>query len=139
MLDFSALSKAIVTLNEALEAFNNEELRTRLTVGQFNTLRAGVVQTFEFTYELSWKMIKRWLDMNLGAVYIDGVTRRELFRRAAEHQLIDDVDEWMMFHYLRNLTSHSYDEKVANEVCEGAKRFSSSAQTLLTNLEAQND
>ena len=55
-------------------------------------VRAGVIQNFEIAYEQSWKMMKRWLEDSVGATYVDGVTRRELFRLAAEHRLITDVD-----------------------------------------------
>lgn len=92
MLDLSAFEKALHALDEAIRAGASEELKQLLTPGQYNTLRYGLVQRFEFTYELSWKFIKRWLEANLGAVYVDGVSRRELFRIAAEHRLIADVE-----------------------------------------------
>lgn len=139
MLDLSAFEKALNALDEAIRAGASEELKQLLTPGQYNTLRSGVVQSFEFTYELSWKFIKRWLEANLGAVYVDGVSRRELFRIAAEHRLIADVEQWMFFHKLRNLTSHTYDEDTANEVCTGAELFYRQACLLRNALAARND
>ena len=41
------------------------------------TVRAGVIQHFEVTYEQSWKMMKRWLEENIGAASVDGVSKRE--------------------------------------------------------------
>ena len=43
-------------------------------------IKAGVNQNFKVTYELCWKFTKRWRENNIGATYVDGVTRRELFR-----------------------------------------------------------
>ena len=103
------------------------------------TVRAGVIQNFEIAYEQSWKMMKRWLTENIGATYVDGVTRRELFRRAAENRLIIDVDRWMEHHDARNLTSHTYDEETAQSVFERAVEFAYDVKQLLKALEARND
>ena len=103
------------------------------------TIRAGVIQNFEITYEQSWKMMKRWLAENVGATYVDGVTRRELFRRASENRLITDVDRWMEYHDARNLTSHTYNEETAQSVFEEAIAFVHDVKSLLKVLEANND
>lgn len=83
--------------------------------------------------------MKRWLENNLGSVYVDGVARRELFRLSAEHRLIRDVDNWMEYHGARNLTSHTYDEQVAQDVFKAAELFLNDAEKLLKNLEDKND
>jgi len=138
-LDFTALQKAAVSLDEAVINACNHHFIDGLTKSQKKLVIAGVIQNFEFTYELSWKFIKRWLSENLGRISVDGVTRRELFRLAAQYQLIDDVDEWMFFHQARNQTSHIYDENVANEVFDVARQFSSAATGLLRVLQQKND
>jgi nucleotidyltransferase substrate binding protein (TIGR01987 family) len=79
-------------------------------------IRSGVIQHFEFTYELSWKFIKRWLEENIGRDSADGVSRRELFRMGAENRLVDNVAAWMRYHDARNVTSHTYDLSVAAKV-----------------------
>ncbi len=102
------------------------------------TVRSGVIQNFEVAYEQCWKMMKRWLESNVGAVEVDGVTRQELFRMAAEHRLINDVPLWMSFHKARNETSHTYDGEVAAEVMETAVRFLPQAKMFLKILEKGN-
>ena len=67
-------------------------------------VQSGVIKHFEFTYELSWLFIKRWLEANVSPNAGDGVARRELFRLDAENLLIDDVDRWMRYHQARNRT-----------------------------------
>ena len=103
------------------------------------TVRAGVIQNFEVAYEQCWKMMKRWLEENIGRTYVDGVTRRELFRLAAEIRLITDVERWMDYHTARNQTSHTYDAATAQSVFEEATQFAHDARQLLRALEAHND
>lgn len=131
-LDYSSLQKAISRLGESLKVV--EEFGTEKTTALSRTLISGVVQHFEFTYELSWKFIKRWLGENLGKSQVDGVSRRELFRLAAEYQLIDSVEDWMTFHRARNETNHTYNENKADEVYQVAEIFLPQATKLLTAL-----
>ena len=102
-------------------------------------VRAGAIKHFEFTYELSSLSIKRWLEANVSPTAGDGVTRRQLFRLAAESRLIDDVGRWMRYHQARNRTSHTYRETAANEVYAVIPEFLADARSLLVILEANND
>ena len=138
-LDLSALYKANAALERALGVMNDQQSAPRRNTAEVETLRAGVIQCFEFTYELCWKFIRRWLELNLGAAYIEGVPRRELFRHAAEYHLIDDVDTWMEYHEARNATAHTYDEENAEEIFQIATPFLADAKSLLTALEQRND
>jgi len=137
--DLSSLERAIVSL---------DQLHRRITADDFlaaqdNVIRlglqAGLIQNFEFTYELCWKSIKRWLENNINPEVVDGVTRRELFRLGAENRLIEDVDEWMSYHTARNLTAHQYDSALAEETLHVMADFIRAAHRLLANLKARND
>jgi nucleotidyltransferase substrate binding protein (TIGR01987 family) len=136
-LELSSLQKAVSALAGVLARSDDRELMSHLDEVTRNAIRAGVIQHFEFTYELCWKFIKRWLETNVTAV--DGVTRRELFRLAAENRLIDDVDEWMRHHEARNQTFHTYQPEIAESVYNTAHDFSRAAARLLAALEARND
>ena len=138
-LDLSSLRKAVESLERALKVADDEAFTSRLTEDQRETIRAGVIQSFEFTYELCWKFMKRWLAVNLGTVYVAGVNRRQLFRLSAEHRLLGDVDRWMEYHDARNETAHTYDENTAADVFETAHRFLADAQGLLQALGAHNE
>ena len=138
-LDLTALQKGCFSLEEAVANACDKDFINGLSKSQKKLIIAGVIQNFEFTYELTWKFIKRWLSENLGSIQVDGVTRRELFRLAVEHQLIDDVDEWMFYHAARNQTSHIYDENIAQEIFSASKQFSHLATRLLKTLETKND
>ena len=138
-LDLGSLRLATDSYRRAVGAACSDVKMSMLDADQKDTIRAGVIQNFEFTYELCWKFMKRWLDNSLGSSRVDGVTRRELFRLAAEHQLIDDVDRWMAYHDARNETSHGYDRGSAEAVFLVAVKFLPDAGKLLQCLEMKND
>ncbi len=138
-LDLTSLKKAIESLETAVYEAGNNDFMDRLTPTQQDIIQAGVIQNFEFTYELCWKFMRRWLGENVGRSYVDGISRRELFRLAAEHHLISDVEAWWEYHRARNLTSQIYDEEVAGEVFQAATQFLENAQQFLTALAARND
>ena len=127
-LDLSSLERAIDALKRS---FNVYDTMSDETSDVMATLRAGAIQNFEVAYEQCWKMMKRWLEINIGSVYVDGVTRRELFRIAAENKLINDVSDWMEYHNSRNLTSHTYDEETAEDVFTVSKHFIKDAEEFL--------
>jgi len=138
-LDLSSLRKAVESLEKALQVANDGVFMSQLNDEQKQTVRAGVIQNFEFTYELCWKFMQRWLQVNLGSAYVAGVSRRQLFRLGAEHRLISDVNRWMEYHDARNETAHTYDENAAEDVFEAAQKFLADARGLLEALEARND
>ncbi|MFT4925267.1 MAG: nucleotidyltransferase substrate binding protein (TIGR01987 family) [Phenylobacterium sp.] len=140
MLDFSSLNHAIGSLTESIEVIDRYLTNGgTVTEPEFRTFRAGVIQNFEFTYELSWKAMRVWLGENVGKTLIDGISRKELFRFAAEHYLIDDINSWFDYHRQRNQTSHTYEEKTAVEVYHCVRDFLADAQLLSTRLAEKND
>ena len=136
-LELTSLESAVASLERSIHAARTYEATLPPAIKE--TVRSGIIQNFEVAYELSWKMMKRWLETNISAESVDGVTRRELFRQAAENRLIDDVSLWMTFHAARNETSHTYDNETAEEVSDSAENFLAAAQSLLTSLRARND
>lgn len=137
-LDLSSLRKAVESLEKTLKVVDDRVFMARLNDDQKDAVRAGVIQNFEFTYELCWKFMRRWLEVNLGSTYVEGVTRRELFRLSAENRLLADVDRWMEYHDARNETAHTYDEDTAQDVFQTASSFLADAKKLLQALEARN-
>ena len=138
-LDFSSLRKGVESLGRTLRVADDRDFISGLSADQKDAIRAGVIQNFEFTYELCWKFMKRWLEGNLGSAYVQGIARRQLFRLGAENKLIADVDQWMEYHDARNETSHTYDESTAEDVFATAREFYAEAESLLEALEARND
>lgn len=138
-LELDSLRKAIAALRAVLAKSDDADFMGGLDEVARNAIKSGVIQHFEFTYELSWKFMKRWLETNVSRTVADGVTRRELFRLAAEQRLIVDVDGWMRHHEARNQTAHTCDPAIAEHVYAAAHEFARDAERLLRALEARND
>ena len=80
--------------------------------------RDGLIQRFEFTVELAWKSIKEYLE-DQGSTTPIATPRavlKEAFAAGATHGIIQDADEWNKIITARNITSHVYDEKTAEDV-----------------------
>ncbi len=103
------------------------------------TLRAGVIQQFEVAYEQCWKLLQRWIKENIDPEQAEHPrTRKDLFRLAAQHRLINDPMPWFVFGDARNLTSHTYNEETAQQVFAIAQDFLPHAQFLLSRLNDAN-
>ena len=138
-LETSSLKKGIASLERATRVAVGKQADPEIGKDEMETIAAGVIQNFAFTYELCWKFMKRWIEENVNSEIVDGVTRRELFRVSAENRLIDDVNRWMEFHRARNSSSHIYDEKIAEEVFAAAMSFLPDAKEFAARLDARND
>ena len=73
----------------------------------------GLIQSFEFTHELAWNVLKDYLE-NQGITGLIG--SRDATRMAFKNNLIENGEAWMDMIKDRNKTSHTYDLAVAGEV-----------------------
>ncbi|KJJ85789.1 nucleotidyltransferase substrate-binding protein [Candidatus Omnitrophus magneticus] len=137
-LDLSSLQKAVSSMERAVKVADIL-IKGAVDTDQEEVIRAGVIQNFEFTYELCWKFMRRWLELNEGGQIVDKLTMKELFRMAAERQLIQDVEAWFRYHKARNQTSYIYDEIVATDVYETSVNFFKDAKLFLKTLGERND
>jgi len=130
-LSLTALKKSVSSLGVAIQ-----EQTDNLTPTQKLLHRDGIIQRFEYTYELSWKFMRRALKEAEGESRLDVlVNRYDLFRLASQVGMIRDAAIWMTYHEARNKTSHIYDEVVAQEVFGIAVKFIDDAKDFLEKLE----
>lgn len=136
-LQLNALKKSLHALTEVVHVSENESQQSQITHYHRIAIRAGVIKHFEITYVLSWKLMVRWLNNNVSSGIADGVTKRQLFRLAAENRLIQDVDVWIQYNEGHNRTSHDYSMERAEEVYRLAMEFVHDAVELLNVLETR--
>lgn len=139
-LDVTSLEKAVFAFDSAVHVANDHSFMAGLTQEQSDTIRSGVIQSFEFTYELCWKFIQRWLKEHRHLEEAEHPrTRKELFRLAAKQGLIEHPEKWFDYGDARNITSHTYDRKTAMLVHEVANNFLGDAKIFLKKLKEKND
>ncbi|MDR0983577.1 MAG: nucleotidyltransferase substrate binding protein [Ruminococcus sp.] len=102
----------------------------------FEALRAGLIQNFETAYELSWKTMKRYIEIyQAGDMTADFLTRKDFFRKAAAMGLIADPVKWFGFTELRNRTVHTYAEEIAEAVYAAMEDFGEELNSFVDALE----
>lgn len=123
MIDLSSLAKAISQLEEALQYCESDLAKSDAHLALH--LRAGAIQAFEFTYELSFKMLKRYLEMTEpNPAMIDEMSFYELIRCGFERGLLQaEIAVWKTFRKDRGTTSHTYDEAKAQDVYDNIPTF----------------
>ncbi len=100
--------KAFGRMNEAVKSVSIYSVKTI----ESELLLDALIQRYEFTHELAWKLMKDYLEyMGISGI----VGSRDAIRYALQNGLIDD-DRWMDTIADRNITSHNYNQEVANEV-----------------------
>jgi len=101
---FSNYQKALGQLQKFIDKGELSELEEQ-----------GLIKAFEYTYELAWNTIKDFLEFS-GQTDIYG--SRDAIRKAFELGLIENGESWMDMLKSRNTTSHTYNEEVAEEICQ---------------------
>ena len=113
---FSNYNKALQKLTEAIEyiqAASNKTENKNIDTTLDDIIKEGLIQRFEYTHELTWNVIKDFLEEK-GTTKLYG--SRDVTREAFKAELITDGDIWMDMINSRNKTSHTYNEETANEI-----------------------
>lgn len=101
---FQNFDKAFKRLTDAIQIIRNDPDNV--------LLQAGLIQTYEFTFELARKTLKDYLEMEGFTVPSPRATLRQAFQCG----YIQQGDVWLKALNDRNLTAHTYDDEVAKEV-----------------------
>jgi nucleotidyltransferase substrate binding protein (TIGR01987 family) len=128
-LDFSSLARVVRRLEEGLIRFSLDMSDVMI--------RDGLVQRFEFTYELSHKMLRRFLQAaSANPAEFDEADFQYLIRTANEQGLLLGAwPQWRVYRDMRSKTSHTYDEEVALKVVAGIPDFLKEARYMLEQLQ----
>ena len=131
-LDLNPLLNAVNRLSEGLTRYEKDIADTQI--------RDGLIQRFEFSYEISHKMLKRYLEaVSPTPEQFDAMAFADLIRSGNEQGLLlSDWSQWRIYREMRSKTSHTYDEDVAIQVVQGIPAFLEEARHLLKQLQERN-
>jgi nucleotidyltransferase substrate binding protein (TIGR01987 family) len=131
-LDLSPLLNTVNRLAEGLTRYEMDIADTQI--------RDGLIQRFEFSYEISHKMLKRYLEaVSPTPEQFDAMAFADLIRSGNEQGLLlSDWSQWRKYREMRSKTSHTYDEEVAIQVVQGIPAFLEEARYLLKQLQERN-
>lgn len=138
-LDLGPLEDAVSQLEESMAIYNREAARDDAALQR--QLRSATIQAFEFTYEVTFKMLKRHLvEAAASPATIEDMTFNEIIREAFGKSLVcSDVTVWRKYRKNRGTTSHTYNEDKAREIFEGAADFLQDVQYTLARLKEMNE
>lgn len=96
--------KAIARLNEGIEKLDKTD----------DLQRDGLIQRFEFTFELAWKTLKAIFEEE-GLIGMN--SPKTVLREAFTANLISDEEVWLMMLNDRNSTVHIYSKEIVIKIC----------------------
>lgn len=115
------LKKAASLMNEGLKITSPSRIE-----------QAGLIQAFEMSFELSWKLLKDFL-VSEG---FDVATPRAAIKQAFQNEIIQDGELWLVALSDRNLTTHTYNESTADLVVDSVKsKYSVMINELIASFE----
>lgn len=131
-INLGSLSNSVQRLKEGYDRYQHDTSDTQI--------RDGLIQRFEFAYEIAHKTLKRYMEsVSANPEQYDEMPFADLIRSANEQGLLlGNWPKWKIFREMRARTSHTYDEKLALEVVKDIPLFLGEVRFLLAQLSTRN-
>ena len=129
MIDYEKFEKSLKHLEEQLRNYRGASERLELKEIDREAIAESVIQRFEVCFDCLWKVLKRYLNEELGIPEIPN-SPKPLFRIAFENQLFPAIEQWLEYADARVDTSHDYSEEKAQATINNAILFATDAAAL---------
>ncbi len=131
-LDISIFEKAVNKLGEIINRYNQNV--------EDDAIRDSVIQRFEFTYSIALTTLRKYLiDRAFVIEDVNQMSFNDMIRTANQFGLFkSNLEIWSEYRKMRNMTSHTYDEKTAQKVVEIIPQFYDEMQFFLGALKDSN-
>jgi nucleotidyltransferase substrate binding protein (TIGR01987 family) len=137
-IDYTPFEKAIAQLEKSVGFYNSEMADENYDLKE--QFRAAVIQAFEYTYELAYKMIRRQLEQIVpNPAELKEISFMDLIRTGKEAGLVREAPNYREYREKRNITSHTYDEDKAEEIISVIDPFLQDMRFLLNELKKRNN
>jgi len=126
----SSLSQSFKTLEDSLKIIKKPEYKDI-----YHFLRDSVIQRFEYSIDGFWKFLKIYIQENKN-IQIDFANPRETLRTSLHMNILDEKDFKILLEGMRhrNLTSHIYNEKRAEEIFQEIPRYHKTMKRIIENI-----
>ena len=127
-----ALENAEKRLQEMLARYNKEH--------EDEAVRDSVIQRFEFTYSIALKTLRKYfIERAFVLEEVNQMSFNEMIRTASQlNLLVSNLEKWIVYREMRNMTSYTYDEEIALQVVSIIPDFSKEIAYLITRLKESN-
>ena len=131
-LDITPLKKALNTLKEGYNLYleNNKLVKEDI----LNALKDSCIKRFEYTYEMSKKVMSRYIKVGL-ELNIEDFSIINIFREMNSRGFIKNLNNWDLYRKQRNSTSHEYDIEISRQSFNLIPNFIEDIEYLICNLE----
>lgn len=101
--------------NNLTRSYNNLKIAKNIDITTLDCItEAGIIKTYELTYELLWKTIKAYLEYERYQELIKG--SRDAFKGAYNTKIIENIDFWFLAITKINITTHQYDQDLTSDM-----------------------
>ena len=129
MVDYGKFEKSLSHLETQLQNYRISAQRQELKDIDREAIAESVIQRFEVCFDCLWKVLKRYLEEDLGIPELPN-SPKPLFRIAFENQLFPAIEGWLVYADARTGTSHDYSGEKALATIETAFVFVRDAASL---------
>lgn len=134
MIEYIKFQKSLKHLE--LQYINYTQLDETLPEITQEAVAESVIQRFESCYDCLWKVLKRYLSVELGLPELPN-SPKPIFRIAAENQLFLSVDPWISYANVRIATSHDDSGEKAYQALNSIETFIGDAKVLYQTMSKQ--
>src|ERR1700722_7447691 len=124
---YDSLNKALITLDSANKFYKKTSENDEVYVH----IRNSVIKSFEYTMDSFWKFLKLYLEMKYNEEELN--SPRSIFKKCLDIKIINNIefDNCAKLLEDRNITSHTYNEILAEEICESAPAHYQTMKTIV--------
>lgn len=126
ILDLTSFENAVNSLEDVINVYNSDKSNIYM--------RDSMIQRFEYTFSFSVKIMSRFLNLQSNEGN-NTLTFNEIIRKSNQYGIIQsNLEKWDNYRQKRNMTSHAYNENIANTVVAIIPTFKNEAEFLLKKL-----